>query len=47
VGIMRKKISANERYYIPPISIDSLPKETDNSIFLEKIIGTNSKEFFY
>jgi len=43
---MRKKISGDERYYIPPISIDSLPKETDNSIFLGKIIGVNSKSIF-
>jgi DNA helicase HerA-like ATPase len=43
---MRKKISGDERYYITPISIDSLPKETDNSIFLGKIIGVNSKAFF-
>jgi DNA helicase HerA-like ATPase len=37
---------SEERRYIAPISIDSLPKETDRSIFLGKIIGLNSKAFF-
>jgi len=38
--------TSEKRKYIPPISIASLPKETDRSIFLGKIIGLNSKAFF-
>jgi DNA helicase HerA-like ATPase len=38
--------TSEKRKYIPPISISSLPKETDRSILLGKIIDLNSKAFF-
>jgi DNA helicase HerA-like ATPase len=38
--------TSEKRKYITPISTASLPKETNRSIFLGKIIGLNSKAFF-